>query len=203
MKTWLKPTAAVVAVLVGAWLIASVLQVAAGQRESREDRAHLADQVEALELQASANAAALEEANRRLRRAGQTPVTEPDHPVDEPIVVIPGPQGDRGPRGFSCIEEIGYPRCRGTSGVDGNAGDPGSDGQDGAPGPAGPQGPAGPAGPAGAPGKDGVDGKDGRGVQSLSCEAGTVVVTYTDNTTHTVDGWSCLPPTPGNSGGPQ
>jgi hypothetical protein len=58
-------------------------------------------------------------------------------------------------------------------------------------------GPAGPSGPAGADGRDGKDGSAGRGIASLACTDGQLVVTWTDGTTSTVTGATvcAAPPT--------
>lgn len=118
--------------------------------------------------------AALDEANRKLTEAGESPVVTPAVPEDQSVL--------RGLRGPSCVEELGYALCRGPAGTDGDdgkngrsiKGEPGDDGQSikgeagprGAPGESikgdtGATGPAGPAGPPGPAGKDGTDGATG------------------------------------------
>lgn len=188
MSRIVKWAAAVAAVLLGAWLIASVVQIAASQQASREDRARLAAEVDQLEDQADANAAALEVANDRLRRAGKQPVEEPEdgEPLPE---VIEGEPGARGPRGQSCIEEIGRAACRGdqgaagSAGSDGRAGTDGEDGADGATGEkgeAGDVGPMGPAGPAGPQGERGPAGQDATlPTGTAGCPEGQYVVAVT------------------------
>lgn len=166
------------AIVAGAWLIATVLTVAAGQQESQRDRNDLYDQIAKLQARDAVQSAALEEANRRLEAAGEPPVDEPaaEEPVDadDEIVLIPGPPGLRG---LSCIEDIGLPACRGTRGAPGEdstrPGPEGAAGRDGATGPQGPAGPAGPKGEPGDPGRDGVDGKDGAAGQPGTANPGT------------------------------
>lgn len=129
------------------------------------DRESIADR-KALRGRLDQDEAAIEALTEQLRLLGEKPVVSPeDVPDGADVVVIPGPQG---PRGYSCVEELGYPRCRGDEGASGIDGAPGRDGTDGldgangATGPMGPPGPAGPQGEPGAPGKDGRDGVDGR-----------------------------------------
>jgi hypothetical protein len=181
MKQRWKWVGALVAILVGAWLIYAVLSIAADQHEAKVDRAEQAEQIEALVAENAGLKASVQEANRRLREADRTPVEPPeDVDVDQDAQVIPlpgekGDRGPRGPRGESCIEDIGLPECRGirgndgTSGTDGRDGSDGSDGRDGATGPRGlscveelgldqcrgPMGPEGPAGPKGDKGEPG------------------------------------------------
>lgn len=178
MKRALKWIAAVLAVVAGAWLIASVVQIAAGQRESQRDRDELHEHIDELQARDAIQSAALEEANRRLEAAGEPPVDEPasEEPVDtdDDIVLIPGPQG---PRGFSCVDDFGLPACRGPRGAPGadstRPGPEGAAGRDGAPGTQGPAGPVGPKGEKGDPGRDGVDGKDGAAGQPGTARPGT------------------------------
>lgn len=123
---------------------------------------------------------ALDEANRRLTRLGERPVTTPPSMPE----LITGPAGERGeagapgeqgPRGLR--GEPGKPGPRGLPGEDGARGQtgatgaPGAAGAKGDTGPAGPagadgatgpQGPPGPAGPAGADGQNGTNGTDGK-----------------------------------------
>lgn len=147
-------------------------------RQSRADR----EQIRELLAQEATARKALEE---QLKQLGQQPVIEPDDvPEDAEVVVIPGEQGPKGDRGESCIEEIGYPRCRGAEGESGSDGADGAAGLDGADGADGAPGPKGDKGDPGADGKDGVDGKDGRGIADLQCGPdGRWTVTYTDGTT--------------------
>jgi hypothetical protein len=180
MKRWVKGLAIAAAMVVGAWLIGTILTVATGQQESQRDRDNLHEQIDELQARDAIQSAALEEANRRLEAAGEVPVEEPvveDPVAPEGIALIPGP---RGPRGFSCIEDIGLPACRGSKGAPGKdstrPGPEGEAGQDGAPGPQGPQGPMGPEGPRGEkgdPGRDGMDGKDGAAGQPGTARPGT------------------------------
>ena len=121
------------------------------------------DRLTAAERRADQNSTELDAAkttvealNEQLRQLGEKPVVEPDDvPSDAEVVVIPGQPGPKGDRGESCIEEIGYPRCRGAEGDEGSDGVAGLDGADGAPGPkgdAGERGPQGEQGPKGDPG---------------------------------------------------
>lgn len=148
------------------------------------DRQSLADREE-LRRDLTAEQAAREALEQQIRSLGEKPVLDPeDVPPDTDVIVVPGPKGDRGE---SCIEEIGYPRCRGTAGDDGSNGTSGADGEDGADGAPGPKGDP---GPAGADGKDGVDGQDGRGLEDAQCgDDGRWILTWTDGTTS--DGGSC------------
>ncbi|MCQ9367330.1 collagen-like protein [Brevibacterium sp. 91QC2O2] len=88
--------------------------------------------------------------------------------------IIPGPAGQPGKDGQAGQDST----------VPGPAGKPGAPGEDGKPGERGPVGPA------------GDDGKPGRGIKTITCSSGNDWhVTYTDDTTTTVDG-PCRVPTP-------
>lgn len=138
------------------WLAHENAQFEERDQQSLSDRKMLRERLDKDE-------AAIEALTEQLHQLGEKPVVRPeDIPDDTDLVLVPGPQG---PRGYSCIEELGYPRCRGDqgeAGSNGANGAPGRDGVDGAPGATGPAGPPGPAGPKGEPGKDGRDGVDGR-----------------------------------------
>lgn len=170
------------------------------------DRQSLSDR-EDLRRDLTAEQLAREALEQQIRGLGERPVVEPeDVPDDAQVVVVPGPKGDKGDRGDSCIEALGFNRCRGDQGQGGEDGSDGSDGQDGAdsnvPGPVGPKGDLGPKGDKGDKGdagERGPAGADGRGIQSVTCEGGQFVVTYTDGTSHPVAGSSCVA-APGNSG---
>lgn len=188
-----------VAIAVGFALMGVLLAVALSQgADNASDLEHEQAQrarVEQKLLEQEAASAALAE---QLRQLGQQPAVEPDHPPEPgQVVVVPGPQGERG---ASCIEEIGYPRCRGAAGDDstipGPAGDdstvPGPKGEKGDTGERGPEGPAGPAGAPGAPGAD------GRGITDAHCgDDGRWTLSWSDGTTS--DGGLCRV-APGNSG---
>lgn len=196
-----------VLIVFGAWLIGKVVTL--GQenhsleeqdRQSRSDRAQLRDDVEADRL-------ALEALREQIRQLGEEPVVEPeDVPDDARVVVAPGPKGDRG---ASCIEELGFNRCRGDEGKggsDGADGDPGSDGingQDGAPGaPGAPgaKGETGPKGDKGDPGERGPAGPPGTAQPgSYACPSGQYLEGFTISTDGTVS-LTCqpLPVFPGN-----
>lgn len=122
--------------------------------------------------------AAIHEANRRLRAAGEPPVPVPSHP--EPVVKtgpqgspgIPGLMGPRGPRGFPGLPgPSGSPGARGANGLNGSPGSPGSPGPSGDAGSAGPAGPAGPQGDKGDKGDPGPPGSAQPG--SYACSADT------------------------------
>ncbi|WP_426243669.1 hypothetical protein [Nocardioides sp. LHG3406-4] len=125
----------VVTVALG-WLLWQVLTLGsssvATQRELEQAREERVTLLEANTRQD----AALDEANRRLTRAGENPVVTPPAPP-----VLTGDVGPAGPRGFQ-----GVPGARGVDGPPGPIGPDGADGEDGAP---------------GASGEDGADGEDG------------------------------------------
>lgn len=155
--------------------------------------------------------AALAEANRRLRRAGEDPVSTPeakDDPVEK-IIPLPGPRGLRGLPGEDGRDGSdgrtvrGENGSAGSSGADGESGAPGAKGDTGAPGPAGPAGepgPAGPGGPAGPPGPAGPAGQSAFPftfsftVQQNPAQATTYTVTCrADGCTVTSDAAPVLP----------
>lgn len=183
-----------VAIAVGFALMGVLLAVALSQgADNASDLEHEQAQrarVEQKLLEQEAASAALAE---QLRQLGEQPAVEPDDPPEPgQVVVVSGPRGERGE---SCIEEIGYPRCRGAAGDDGSSGTPGTAGEDGADGAPGPKGDK---GDPGADGRDGTDGKDGRGIADQQCgDDGRWTVTYTDGTTS--DAGLCRV-APGNSG---
>lgn len=163
-------------------------------RQSLSDRAQLREDL-------TAEQAAREALEQQIRSLGEKPVLDPDDvPTDSSVVVVPGPKGERGE---SCIEEVGYPRCRGASGSDGSSGSNGSDGATGPQGPAGPEGPAGANGKDGAPGADGADGRDGKDGTAVPgsylCGDGEVqrgfVIAEDGSVTY-----ECTPLSPGNPG---
>lgn len=135
-----------------------------------------------------ARAAAADLLEQQVRQLGEQPVVIPEDVPNAPLVIA-------GPRGQSCIEEIGYVRCRGAQGIGktGKPGTPGTPGEGGAPGAPGEKGDRGEKGDKGDRGEQGQPGAPGRGVQSLACIDGQVVVTYTDGTSQPADGWSCAP----------
>lgn len=125
------------------------------------DRQSLSDR-EDLRRDLTAEQLAREALEQQIRDLGEKPVVEPeDVPDDAEVFVVPGPKGDKGDRGASCIEALGFNRCRGD---EGQGGEDGADGQDGAPGAdgaKGERGEKGEKGDPGAPGADGAPGKDG------------------------------------------
>lgn len=174
------------------WLLYAQIGALRDRAErSAQDRADLHSKVETQQT-------LIDELTRRCQQAdGCTPP-----PVPEAIrgergdPGLQGPVGPQGPRGASCVEELGYPKCRGAEGnagqvgatgatgepgVDGAPGKNGADGKDGPPGPQGEPGPAGPQGPAGTalPGNYACpDGQylngfaiSGDGSVSLSCQS--------------------------------
>ncbi|MGL5910652.1 MAG: hypothetical protein ACRCZP_11665 [Phycicoccus sp.] len=140
-----------------------------------------------------AQAAALEEANRRLRAADAPQVSEPPVPPQQPGEPplprpVPGPTGQPGARGQP-----------GANGQDGSAGLAGADSTvPGPPGPTGPEGPPGPTGPEGPPGPTGPEGSAGRGIATVATvrlDDGTCVltVTFTDGATQIAGAFPCPP----------
>lgn len=139
---------------------------------------------------------------------------QPGSPGDRGPV---GPRGEKGERGL--MGEPGQAGPQGPPGADGQdgaqggagpKGDSGSSGSDGAPGangatgPAGesgPQGPAGPKGDTGAAGANGTNGADstvpgpaGVGIESITCDGQTLIISTTDGMTRTFTlGTICAP----------
>jgi hypothetical protein len=143
----------IVVLALGAWLVGKVTTLGEeNHRFEQRDRQSLDDRRD-LRERLDREEAALAALAEQLRQLGEEPVVEPvDPPPLGQLIPIPGP------RGLSCIEEIGLQPCRGDQGRTGSAGaagDPGAPGQQGAqgaqgePGPQGPQGERGPDGPAG------------------------------------------------------
>ncbi|WP_436700986.1 hypothetical protein [Nocardioides sp. BYT-33-1] len=207
MRT-LKIAAAIVAVAVGAWIIAFVLGLAANQSESRADRARMTEKIANLEATAKVRDATIAELQKRCAdAAGCTPVVVPEAirgaTGDRGIQ---GPVGPPGPRGESCVEELGLRTCRGDDGANGATGEPGANGADGTPGKdgaagkdgaQGPQGDPGPAGPAGPQGPAGTA-QPG----SYSCPDGEVMSGFTVAADGSVS-ITCRPATPLPQGGNQ
>lgn len=93
----------------------------------------------------------------------------------------PGEKGDRGHHG-----ERGHSGQKGDRGKPGPTGKSGKPGQKGEKGDRGKTGPTGPAGPTGPPGPAG---DPGRGIKSITCGSDNDwTVTYTDDTSETVEG---------------
>lgn len=141
------------------WLLATLQDdVAQGGR----DRDALRDANAAQDATIAAQESALEQANRRLRDAGEAPVLVPEAPEPVPgpagAAGEPGARGPAGPPGASIIGPRGPAGRDGRTvvGPPGPAGDDGDDGDDGAT----ITGPKGDKGDTGAAGKDGRDGKD-------------------------------------------
>ena len=123
---------------------------------------------------ADANAKAIEQANKRLRKAGQPTVQVPTQTVNiSPPMPRPG-QGPAGPAGIPGQDGVdgqdgtdGRPGLGGPTGPPGPSGQPGVaiDGRDGGSGPQGlpgKDGSPGPIGPTGLPGPTGVPGEQGK-----------------------------------------
>lgn len=172
------------ALVAGAWLVGlltiallvlllvMVFILADRQDDSRADRDELDARISAQRDILTEQQRQLDEANRRLLRAGEKPVD----PSDEVVQAVPGEQGPMGPQGLR-----GRPGRDGTDGEDGETirgprGFTGAAGQDGRSivGPRGPAGPAGPQGPAGAdsnvPGPPGPAGKDATCTGEFVCQ---------------------------------
>lgn len=191
-------TVGIVVLALGAWLVGKVSTLGEENhrfeqrdQQSIEDRRDLRERVEGYETVLAA-------LTEQLRQLGEKPVVEPEDPP-EPGQIIPIP----GPRGPSCIEEIGLQPCRGDegrSGQPGSEGEPGEPGVPGTPGEQGPKGEKGDTGERGPEGPAGPAGADGRGIQTVTCEGGQFVVTYTDGTSHPVAGSSCIGPGNPNEG---
>lgn len=178
------------------WLLGLVMSLSDRVGDAESERDDSATAVRELVEDVAAQQAALDEVNRRCTDADECTPVEVPAPVDVDEIQQDEiqereiqereiqererqqPEVDDAPIpgavGASCVAELGLEACRGPSGDTGNTG---------------PEGPA---------GKDGAPGADGRGVQTITCAGGQVVVTYTDGTTQTVDGWPCGGP--GNSG---
>ncbi|GAA4075793.1 collagen-like protein [Nocardioides kongjuensis] len=141
----------------------------------------------------------------QVRLLGQQPVVEPDDPpAGAPGAPgLRGPMGPPGPRGASCVEELGYPRCRGAAGSAGATGATGQAGVDGAAGPAGKDGKDGAQGPQGDPGPAGPQGPAGTAVPgTYSCPAGEVMTGFTVAGDGSVS-LACQPTIPAAQGGKQ
>jgi outer membrane biosynthesis protein TonB len=173
---------AVLAVAVGAWVVAFVLGLAADQADQKRSRAEIVSafekQLAELRAQSAANRAALNEVNRRCGTStGCTPVEPPpveapeprdDGEVQEPEIQEPEIQDPEVDDPEPDDPEVQDPEVDDAP-VPGEPGTNGKDGKDGLPGPQGEQGPVGPA---------------GRGIQSLTCgDDAHWHVTYTDGTT--------------------
>lgn len=177
MVLWAWYAAAVAFVAMLVWLIITVvnqsgtLETASFRLDrARESRAELSKAVDA-------QAEALEQANRRLEKAGERPVFVPRVPGptgpqgprgSQGPAGVPGPSGERGPSGPRGIAgEVGQPGPQGppgpqgATGARGSQGSPGPQGERGGSGPQGERGPEGPPGPAGPQGEQGPPGEQG------------------------------------------
>lgn len=159
------------AIAFGVWLVGQVVTLGdENHRFEERDRQSIADR---RELRASLleDRAKLRALELQVRGLGEDPVVEPDDDAPDRLVLIPGPRGE------SCIEELGFPMCRGAQGpasrVPGPEGADGADGQDGTDGATGPTGPTGPAGPAGPKGDKGDPGERGPAGPAGTAQPGT------------------------------
>jgi hypothetical protein len=120
---------------------------------------------------ARANASALAQANKQIRKLGGTPVRTPAPPTPaagaqgiqgiqgpQGVAGAAGPRGSTGPRGPKGARgPVGENGGAGPIGPQGETGPPGTDGASGPPGPSGPAGETGPTGPPGPTGPAGPD----------------------------------------------
>jgi len=145
-------------VLTALFLAAGIVSV-----QHRADR-HAAENMAA----ARANASALAQANKQIKKLGGTPVRTPAPIVGaQGIQGLQGPQGapgaagprgSTGPRGPKGARgPVGENGGAGPIGPQGETGPPGSEGASGSPGPSGPAGETGPTGPPGPTGPAGSD----------------------------------------------
>ncbi len=176
-----------------AYLLAASLRFDERDAQSLADRQDLREELAESDNRLTAEEAARRALEQQIRGLGEKPVVvEPSEP-GAPYII-------EGPRGRSCIEELGYPRCRGARGVPGEDSTvPGEDGVNGQDGENGLDGQNGEPGKDGEPGRDGVDGKDGapgRGIEDAQCnpETGRWVLDWNDGTT--TDGGPCIFPAP-------
>jgi hypothetical protein len=198
--------AVVVLSVVVAFVIAEIVKLS-----DRADTAANAS-VERQEIVESLSAD-VESLRHQVTGLGEEPVApDPDERTDD-LTPIPGPQGERGPRGFTPSPQevmtvvaeylIENPPERGPAGADGSDGSDGESivgpqGETGEPGesivgPEGPQGEPGDSvtGPPGGDGSDGSDGVDGRGIVSVTIEGDgrescELIVRYTDDTADSI-----------------
>lgn len=100
MKRYLKWALIVLAILIGAWALSTLLKVVAVTQESKEDRKHLNDKVKLLEADNKQLSEGFNEVNRRCIKAKEcTPVTTPrvivenndDPEIDQPEIDQPEP----------------------------------------------------------------------------------------------------------------
>lgn len=202
---WLLAAAVLLALV---WLSARVTTLTQESHDADERSAQSAADRADLRHLLEQQAAALDDANAKLVELGQAPVEQPEIPPapSSPLQGPPGPQGPvgpGGPRGPSCVEELGYPKCRGdqgaagTAGTQGQQGDQGPAGKDGVDGKDGAQGPQGEPGPAGPPGPAGTALPG-----TYSCPAGEVLTGFTVAGDGSVS-LACQPTIPAAQGGKQ
>lgn len=178
MMKLVRAVAAMVAVVVGAYLVYSVLSLAQARQEGKADRADLRTELTQTRNDLAQQKVATDLNAAQLKALGEKPAATSNDPLPQQLryVPVPGPAGKSGKNGTDST----------------------------VPGPVGPMGPVGPAGPAGADGTNGTDGKDGAagvGIASVTCNvAGRFVIHYTDGTAQAVPGSRCrssLPVQPG------
>jgi len=200
-------TAVIVVLLVGGIVLTVVvLDIAQSRQAATEERDDLRSsltQTQGALDDESAKSAALAE---QVESLGEKPVVEPGGPQASPGIAIPGARGP-GPTFAQTLRavqasigaglnEVCDGSCEGDDGADSTVpGPPGSDST--VPGPTGSGGAKGDTGSTGSKGETGSsgrDGSDGRGVTRFDCIDGSIVVTYTDGTTQTIPGLTCVPP---------
>ena len=165
-------------------LILAFLSLSARLDRADKDRVSLESVNGAQDKAMKAHAEALAEANVRLQKAGEPPVSVPPIPRPAPVVGAPGEDGEDGARGPAGLpgaaivgprgpvgpagragedgESIkGDPGATGTAGPKGDTGATGSRGEQGQRGDAGANGEPGPPGPPGPPGLNGAPGPPG------------------------------------------
>ena len=186
MKKTLKIGAFIAAVLVGAWLLSSMLHlIADAEQFQNNDEASIAERVE-LRDDLEQNEAAVQLLTDQLESLGQEPVVEP--PSSTTPTIAPGsntPSVDllRSLVRFAVESACGGPSCVGPVGPPSTTpGPPGTNGNDGRNGADSTV--PGPQGPVGAPGTN------GRGITSgPTCQAdGSWSTTYTDGSVETQPG---------------
>lgn len=166
--------------IVGAWLVVTVTSLGEENAQLEQRDVQSINERESLRTENSEQDAALEALAEQIRQLGEEPAVEPDDLPDsgDAKVFVPIP----GPRGASCIEEIGLPQCRGDDGRpggNGTDGEPGAPGQNGSPGADGKDGAKGEQGDKGEPGAPGPAGPPGTALPgTYSCPAGEVMTAF-------------------------
>lgn len=156
----------VVLFAVVAYLLAASLRFDARDAQSLAYRQDLREQLAESDARLTGEEAARKALEQQIRRLGEKPVVvEPTEP-GAPYLI-------EGPRGLSCIEEIGLQPCRGDEGRSGQPGSEGEPGEPGVPGTPGEPGPKGDKGEKGDTGGQGPKGDPGTAQPgTYSCAAG-------------------------------